>query len=399
LLNKKTNPLRPSFSNPKTIEKAGRNGFIGAYTSVRLAYSNDMMRVIIDCYFYKEGAMSYLKSVFYLRRDAVSRRTVARTALAVGLPLVLGLMRGEFIPAVYGAVAGFYCFFVDGGGPLSERLSAVVYMIFGMLMAGLAGVAGHYVPGASLALLFGVALFAGWLQGAGGAVDFIGKAALAAFLFGDYGRDLEPMSGTYLLIGGLSGLLAILLSSRWGLDREPQRAPMLHDAAQHILRRGHNNGGFAFYFCCLVVSAYLLSHALGLLRPYWVPLTVVMVTVYDPFHSMERLAQRAMGSLIGAVLGVLVIASVHDYWVLIGIIMLMAALTPIALARNYGLGVIFITSLVMILLDFGVQQAIADPWDLAQARMLNTFIGCVWCAMGSYVYLKCLPWIHRIQSH
>ena len=86
--------------------------------------------------------------------------------IAVGLPLAIALFRGEFLPAVYGAVAGFYTMFVDNGGNTSERITVMMYMTVGMLLAGIAGVAGHYVQGAPLAFLLAFAVFTGWLQGA-----------------------------------------------------------------------------------------------------------------------------------------------------------------------------------------------------------------------------------------
>ena len=98
----------------------------------------------------------------------INARKVLRGAIAVGLPLLIALTRGEFLPAVYGGVTAFYTLFVDYGGETSERIAAIIYMTLGMLLAGIAGVAGHYVPGASLALLCGFALFCRLAAGRGG---------------------------------------------------------------------------------------------------------------------------------------------------------------------------------------------------------------------------------------
>lgn len=38
----------------------------------------------------------------------VNRRKLVRALIAVGLPLAIALARNEFLPAVYGAIAGFY---------------------------------------------------------------------------------------------------------------------------------------------------------------------------------------------------------------------------------------------------------------------------------------------------
>ncbi|GAB7126249.1 hypothetical protein JCM19000A_07560 [Silvimonas sp. JCM 19000] len=332
-----------------------------------------------------------------LANTPINRRKVIRGAIAVGLPLLIALGRGEFLPAVYGGVTAYYTLFVDYGGETSERIAAIIYMTLGMLLAGIAGVAGHAVPGASLALLCGFALFAGWLQGAGGSVEFIGKYWLVAFLFGDSAPHLPPLCGTYVIVGGLSGILAVLLTLNLFKEPEYQTAPMLREAARHLMRRRHNNGAFALYFTLLVVTGYLLGQSLGLMRFYWIPLTITIVTVYDVFHSVHRLIQRLVGSLIGVVFGALVIHFVQNEWALALIVTLMGAVTPAAQARNYWVTVIPITALVMILLDFGLVQQARLP-EFAWARIENTIIACAICGLGSAIYIRLLPRIEQWEA-
>ena len=332
-----------------------------------------------------------------LAATPINPRKVLRGAIAVALPLLIALTRGEFLPAVYGGVTAFYTLFVDYGGETSERVASIIYMTLGMLLAGIAGVAGHYVPGASLALLAGFALFAGWLQGAGGSVEFIGKYWLVAFLFGDSAPHLPPLCGTYVIVGGLSGILSVFVSLYLFKTPEWQTAPMLREAARHLMRRRHNNGAFSLYFTVLVVSGYLLGDALGLMRFYWVPLTITIVTVYDAFHSVHRLIQRLVGSLIGVGAGALVIHFVHAEWALALIVIAMSAATPAAQAKNYWIAVIPITALVMILLDFGLVQSATLP-AFAMARVENTVLACVICAIGSALYIRFLPQIEAWQA-
>lgn len=326
----------------------------------------------------------------------VNRRKLVRALIAVGLPLAIALARNEFLPAVYGAIAGFYTLFVDYGGSTYERVAAILYMTVGMLLAGIAGAVGHWVPGAPFALLLGFAALAGWLQGAGTSVEFIGKYWLLAFLFGDGTPGLPPIAGTYLILGGLAGVLSVLLDVLITRSSEAQSAPMLADSARSLLRRRHNNGAFAFYFSAMVVTGYIVGHTLGLARPYWVPLTIVIVTVYDPHHSVQRLIQRLAGSIFGALLGGLVVHFVHAEWALALTVTLMAVLTPVAQARNYWVAVIPITALVMVLLDLGMPDQISSARDFTIARLADSVTGCFICAIGARVYLKLLP---HIKAH
>ncbi|MFC7418422.1 FUSC family protein [Iodobacter arcticus] len=319
-------------------------------------------------------------------QQGIPWRRVLRVMIAVGLPLAIALVRGEFLPAVYGAVAGFYTMFVDNGGNTSERITVMVYMTVGMLLAGIAGVAGHYVQGAPLAFLLAFAIFTGWLQGAGNSVEMMSKYWLIAFLFGDSAPLLSPLAGTYLLLGGASGILAVLLDRCLFRAPEPKNGPMLYEAMSRILRRNHNNSIFAFYFATKVVLAYLIGYGLGLERAYWVPLTVVLVTVYDNKLTIDRMVQRLIGSMIGALLGWAVLHFFQAEWQLAAMVVVLAAVTPICLERNYWLAVIPITALVMVLLDFG-----GEHHTLVRARVENTIIACVLSGLGSLLFIRFKP--------
>jgi hypothetical protein len=319
-------------------------------------------------------------------QQGIPWRRVLRVMIAVGLPLAIALFRGEFLPAVYGAVAGFYTMFVDNGGNTSERITVMMYMTVGMLLAGIAGVAGHYVQGAPLAFLLAFAVFTGWLQGAGNSVEMMSKYWLIAFLFGDSAPHLSPLAGTYLLIGGMSGIFAVLLDRCLFRAPEQKNGPMLYEAMSRILRRPHNNSIFAFYFAAKVVLAYLIGYGLGLERAYWVPLTVVLVTVYDNKLTIDRMVQRLFGSILGALLGWAMLYFFKAEWQLAAMVVVLAAITPIFLERNYWLAVIPITALVMVLLDFG-----GEHHSLVRARVENTIIACVLSGMGTLLFIRLQP--------
>jgi len=319
-------------------------------------------------------------------QQGIPWRRVLRVMIAVGLPLAIALFRGEFLPAVYGAVAGFYTMFVDNGGNTSERITVMMYMTVGMLLAGIAGVAGHYVQGAPLAFLLAFAVFTGWLQGAGNSVEMMSKYWLIAFLFGDSAPHLSPLAGTYLLIGGMSGIFSVLLDRCLFRAPEQKNGPMLFEAMSRILRRSHNNSIFAFYFAAKVVLAYLIGYGLGLERAYWVPLTVVLVTVYDNKLTIDRMVQRLFGSILGALLGWSMLYFFKAEWQLAAMVVVLAAITPIFLERNYWLAVIPITALVMVLLDFG-----GEHHSLVRARVENTIIACVLSGMGTLLFIRLQP--------
>ncbi|BEV71177.1 MULTISPECIES: FUSC family protein [unclassified Paludibacterium] len=319
-------------------------------------------------------------------------RRAMRGAIAIGLPLFIALWRGEFMPAVYGGVAGLYSMFVDNGGQTSERIVAIVYMTVGMLLCGIAGYVGRWVPGAPLAFLLAFSLLAGWLQGTGTSVELMSKYWLIAFLFGNSDPRLSPLAGSYLLLGGLTGILSVLLDRLLSGKPEKQFGPMLFEAMNRLLRRRHSNGDFTFYFASKILAGYAIAYGLDLTRAYWVPLTIAIVTVYDPQHSLAKLVQRLAGSLIGALIGWAILTWCHNEAWLAVLSMLLGAATALLLNRSYWLAVVPITALVMVLLDFGYPQA---STLLAIARMENTVVGCAVAGLGAVIYLKIRPWLPR----
>jgi uncharacterized membrane protein YccC len=96
--------------------------------------------------------------------------------------------------------------------------------------------------------------------------------------------------------------------------------------------------------------------------------------------------QRLIGSVIGALLGWAVLYFFQAEWQLAAMVVLLAAVTPICLERNYWLAVIPITALVMVLLDFG-----GEHHTLVRARVENTMIACVLSGIGSLLFIRFKP--------
>jgi uncharacterized membrane protein YccC len=84
-----------------------------------------------------------------------------------------------------------------------------------------------------------------------------------------------------------------------------------------------------------------------------------------------RALQRGIGTVVGAVAGAVLLALVHGTWLLIPFAVL-AALLPFGRSRNYGLFSMFLTPLVVLLID------LLSPvgWRLAEDRLVDTLIGC-----------------------
>jgi hypothetical protein len=121
---------------------------------------------------------------------------------------------------------------------------------------------------------------------------------------------------------------------------------------------------------CMGVAA-VVSEVLPVQRSYWVPLTVAIVLKPDYGSVFARALQRGIGTIVGAVVGAVLLELFHGAWLLIPFGVL-AALLPYGRNRNYGLLATFLTPLVVVLVD------LLSPigWRLASERLVDTLIGC-----------------------
>jgi uncharacterized membrane protein YccC len=181
--------------------------------------------------------------------------------------------------------------------------------------------------------------------------------------------------------------LARAISGNWAPPSAPP-APSdwrsrVRDRAVHT-REQLLGGRIAWTFTArLMVStgvAGVITQVVSLQRSYWVVLTVAIILKPDYGSVFARALQRGLGTVGGAVLGAAILAIVpYGPWLLIPF-GLLAGLLPYGKARNFGLTAVFLTPLVVLLIDL---QA-GGGWRLALDRLLDTLIACVIVLLFGY---------------
>ncbi len=153
---------------------------------------------------------------------------------------------------------------------------------------------------------------------------------------------------------------------------------------------GRFSATFALRLMASVGVAGVLTELLPLQRSYWVVLTVAIVLKPDFGSVFARAVQRGLGTILGAVLGTVILAVVpYGPWLLIPFGIL-AALLPYGQARNYGLFATFLTPLVVLLIDLLAPTG----WHLALDRLLDTVLGCAVVLLVGYA-----PWPASWRAH
>ncbi|MGY1809557.1 FUSC family protein [Blastococcus sp. SYSU D00669] len=138
---------------------------------------------------------------------------------------------------------------------------------------------------------------------------------------------------------------------------------------------------FALRLVLCMTIAEIARQRLPLDRPYWVLLTVAIVLKPDFGSVFTRAVQRGVGTLLGVLIGSLLLAVIpRSPWLLLAMAGA-AALMPWGRAANFGLFSVFQTPLVILLLD------LAQPGGpgVVGARLLDTLVGCAIVLVFGYL--------------
>jgi uncharacterized membrane protein YccC len=122
---------------------------------------------------------------------------------------------------------------------------------------------------------------------------------------------------------------------------------------------------------CLAV-AEVLTQVVTVNRSYWVALTVAVVIKPDFGSLFARAVQRTIGTAVGVALGAGIVATVPVGPFFLPFLAVFAALLRLSRGRNYALMSVFLSVMIVILVDSATHQG----QSLVVARLIDTLLGC-----------------------
>ncbi|WP_369252918.1 FUSC family protein [Geodermatophilus amargosae] len=160
----------------------------------------------------------------------------------------------------------------------------------------------------------------------------------------------------------------------------PPLGPRLRDLADRTLGSADTRD-FAVRLALCMTVAEIARQLLPIERPYWVLLTVAIVLKPDFGSVFTRAVQRGAGTLLGVLIGSLLLSFLpRDGWVVVAMA-IAAGLLPWARGANFGLFSVFQTPVIILLLDLAVP---GGP-GLVGARLADTLIGCAIVLVFGYL--------------
>ncbi|MBG8552875.1 FUSC family membrane protein [Hymenobacter guriensis] len=114
---------------------------------------------------------------------------------------------------------------------------------------------------------------------------------------------------------------------------------------------------------------------------YWILMTITYMLKPAFSLTKERNVQRVLGTLVGGVIGALLLWLVTDRQVLVALLAVCMLVAFSFTRRNYIVAVIFMTPMVLILFSF-----VGLPYlQVVEERMLDTVVGCLIAFSASYL--------------
>jgi uncharacterized membrane protein YccC len=114
-------------------------------------------------------------------------------------------------------------------------------------------------------------------------------------------------------------------------------------------------------------------------------LLITIIFVLKPAFSLtrERNIQRITGTLVGGVIGILILAFIHDTYVLFACMFVSMLFTYSFQRHKYRIAVMFMTPYILILFHFMHVGLI----EVAEERVVETVVGCIIALIAGYLIL------------
>ena len=137
----------------------------------------------------------------------------------------------------------------------------------------------------------------------------------------------------------------------------------------------------ALRLAILITFAQLLGYAFPIPKGYWVTLTVLLALKPNFGGTSQMIGQRALGTVVGGILGIVLVMMIHNSLAIALLILLMMFAAVSLRPLSYSLFVAMLTPAIVLL--FGATSM--GNWEVGIQRIAYTLIGGAIAFAGSYL--------------
>lgn len=303
-------------------------------------------------------------------------RNAAVAGMQVSISVLIAVALAHFSPwghlegfPALGALAALFGRFAPAG-----RRMRIVTLAGALLLVsvGLPSLVAH--AGASPAsMLLCLALLAGaltvavtqWRIGGPGAVIFVFAASAA---LGPVDSWDTVVARTALTAAGVAvALIVCRLTDGLRSDSTP---PV--PAPGSVRPTGHWLIAAGRVALCTAIAS-MLAHAAALPFPAWAAIGATAVLQGGHLHiTMHRAVQRMVGTVLGAAVAGLILASHPSFWFVLLAVVVLQFVTEVVIRFNYAFGLVFVTPMALLMTSLATPAAAAA---MPMARVLDTALG------------------------
>ncbi len=303
--------------------------------------------------------------------------------VATTVPLVIGLLNGQLILSIYGALAGYLLGLSDDQGPLLYRLWTIT-VTFLLLIAGFS--VGHVLAANSIGYLVIFTCLAYWL----GVMAGQGAALERALLFTAVSLVAANTSPPIPHAAIMGILFFVWLGFGCVIVGVLLLAALIRDAPEPIVKfstslkeslnlKKKNHIHAACYAAAALVAIGVTRH-IHIERSNWVIVTVLLVMKPDNNPAFYRVIQRFVGTILGVSFVDILLQINNDPIWFIPLIIASAVCVPWAIKKNYWIVTFLATTMVVLLLE--ITNPHKGNLHTPFIRFVATVIGCVIGALG-----------------
>lgn len=325
--------------------------------------------------------ISEAKDLYTLKPSPRSWHIPFLASLCVGVPLLAGYFFGNVHNGSLASMAGLVILYLPEAS-FTNRMVTLMACSFGLMVSFFIGLLFSFNPVISAIVLGGFTHLVHW------STRYFKLKPPSNFFFimlASIGLCMPHDMATIPCKTGLVGMGcmgACLMALIYGLIVKSKTTGAEVAAVQNL--RGFTSHIESAIFGLSIGVSLLVAKLLQLDNPYWVPVSCLAVMQgVSAKHIWQRSFQRIIGTLLGLSLAWVLLKLNLPEWAICLVIILMQFVVEMFITRNYAYAVIFITTLTLMLAEFG--SAIANhPNELVTARFTDIFTGSIVGAVGGY---------------
>lgn len=312
-----------------------------------------------------------------------------RAAFCIGAPFAVGLMTGDIMTGMWVAMGCLMMVTAESSIPYREVYRTI---LISAPIGALGYLAGYLSPlpwGFIVFAMMLAGLASGLLSSAGhalslGALQFLLLASIALGV-PSIGSFWQP-AALYLAGAAFYALvLGVEVLVRGWHAQDVQMAAGV-TSSRHAPPNDRTQLAQALALALCLGAAYSAHWFDRSPHWFWIPLTVGLVMKPDLGPIRDRSFQRIIGTVGGVAIGAIILSLVPKGNFFVLIMALLAGVLPWAMQRSYVLQAVFLTPLILMLVDVIIPGS--RDVDFALQRLLDTAIGSAIVVLIGYLPLQ-----------